>query len=164
MVPGGPGPSPRIFVWDRTVQSPVRQKWPGTGPDRTSPTLDWTMWVVRSDEDGDGRTKMGMAGRRWGWPDEDGDSRMKMGTNPDKVPASSIAYVWREGSSSGQSVLRGDGRASTEEHVVVISWFPGRICIRNVVVDRLAQGSTWDLTVTVGRGVLQKWDHLISET
>ena len=24
------------------------------------------MWVVRSDEDGDGRTKMGTAGRRWG--------------------------------------------------------------------------------------------------
>ena len=26
----------------------------------------------RLDEDGDGRTKMGMAGRRWGRPDEDG--------------------------------------------------------------------------------------------
>ena len=41
MVPGGPGPSPspRIFIWDWTVRSPVRQKWPGTGPDWTSPTL-----------------------------------------------------------------------------------------------------------------------------
>ena len=27
---------------------------------------DRTIWVVRSDEDGDGRTKMGTAGRRWG--------------------------------------------------------------------------------------------------
>ena len=30
-----------------------------------------------------GRTKMGTAGQRWGWPDEDGGGRMKMGTNPD---------------------------------------------------------------------------------
>ena len=34
-----PGPGPKNFVRDRTVRSPVRQKWPGTGPDRTSPTL-----------------------------------------------------------------------------------------------------------------------------
>ena len=35
-----PGPGPKNFVRDRTVRSPVWQKWPGTGPDRTSPTLE----------------------------------------------------------------------------------------------------------------------------
>ena len=34
-----PGPGPKNFVRDQTVRSPVQQKWPGTGPDRTSPTL-----------------------------------------------------------------------------------------------------------------------------
>ena len=53
---------------------------------------------------------------------------------------------------------------STEEHVVVNSCFPGHICIWNVVVDHLDQGSTRDLTVTGGQGVLRKWDHLIGET
>ena len=38
------------------------------------------MWVVRLDEGGDGRTKVGMAGRRWGRPDEGGDGWMKVGT------------------------------------------------------------------------------------
>ena len=38
-VHGSPGPGPKNFVRDGTVPSPVRQKWPGTGPDRTSPTL-----------------------------------------------------------------------------------------------------------------------------
>ena len=51
----------------------------GTNPDR------W-VWldgpdnvVVRPDEDGDCQTKMGMAGQRWGRPDKDGDGRTKMG-------------------------------------------------------------------------------------
>ena len=53
---------------------------------------------------------------------------------------------------------------STGEHGVVNSCFPVRICIRNVIVDHLDRGSTWDRNVTDGRGVLQKWGHLISET
>ena len=73
-------------------------------------------------------------------------------------------YIRREGSSSGQSVLQGDGRASTEEHVVINSQFPGRICVWNVIVDCLDRGSTWDLTATGGQGVLWKWGHLVSET
>ena len=59
----------------RIRQRPVRS----SVSDRT----DRMMWVVQSDEDGDGRTKMGTAGQRWGRPDEDGDGRTKMGTNPD---------------------------------------------------------------------------------
>ena len=35
--------------------------------------MDWTMWVVRPDKDGDGQTKMGTAGQRWGQLDKDGD-------------------------------------------------------------------------------------------
>ena len=66
----------------RIRQRPVRS----SGSGRT----DWTMWVVRLDEDGDGRMKMGTAGRRWGRPDEDGDGRMKMGTNPDITPPSKV--------------------------------------------------------------------------
>ena len=73
-------------------------------------------------------------------------------------------YIQHEGSSFGQSVLQGDGHASTEEHIVINSQFPGHICVWNVVVNRLDQGSTWDLTATVGRGVLWKWDRLVSET
>ena len=59
----------------RIRQRPVRSGGSG-GSGRT----DRTMWVVQSDEDGDGRTKMGTAGQRWGWPDKDGDGRTKMGT------------------------------------------------------------------------------------
>ena len=41
-------------------QRPVRSGGSG-GSGRT----DWTMWVVQSDEDGDGRTKMGTNPDRW---------------------------------------------------------------------------------------------------
>ena len=47
--------------------------------------MDWTMWVVRPDEDGDGWMKMGTDGQRWGRMDEDGDGWTKMGTNPDRT-------------------------------------------------------------------------------
>ena len=47
-------------------------------------------WVVWSDKDGDGRTKMGMAGQRWGQPDKDGDGQTKMRTNPDITPPSKV--------------------------------------------------------------------------
>ena len=57
-----------------------------------------------------------------------------------------------------------EGMVVREEHGVVNSRFPVCICIRNVVVDRLDRGSTWDWNVTGGQGVLQKWGHLVSET
>ena len=38
-VHGSPGPGPKNCVRDGSVGSPVQQKWPGTRPDRTSPTL-----------------------------------------------------------------------------------------------------------------------------
>ena len=44
----------------------------------------------RPDKDGDGRTKMGTAGQRWGQPDKDGDGWTKMGTNPDITPPSKV--------------------------------------------------------------------------
>ena len=66
----------------RIRQRPVRSG----GSGRT----DRMMWVVQSDEDGDGWTKMGTAGRRWGRPDEDGDGWTKMGTNPDITPPSKV--------------------------------------------------------------------------
>ena len=46
-----PSPGPKNFVRDRTVRSPVRQKWPRTGPDRTSPTLDHQRPVSRAPAD-----------------------------------------------------------------------------------------------------------------
>ena len=64
-VGNGSGHQRDIVLWKENIrefmkrirQRPVR---PG-GSSRT----DRTMWVVRLDEDGDGQTKMGMAGRRW---------------------------------------------------------------------------------------------------
>ena len=48
----------------RIRQRPVRSGGSGW--------MDWTMWVVR--------------------PDEDGDSQMKMGTNPDITPPSKVQH------------------------------------------------------------------------
>ena len=71
----------------REFMKRIRQRLVRSGG---SGQTDQTMWVVWSDEDGDGQTKMGMAGRRWGRPDEDGDSWTKMGTNPDITPPSKV--------------------------------------------------------------------------
>ena len=62
----------------------IRQRPVKSGGSGGSGWTDRTMWVVWSDEDGDGWTKMGTAGQRWGRPDKDGDGRTKMGTNPDR--------------------------------------------------------------------------------
>ena len=67
------------MLWKENIREfmkRIRQRLVRSGG---SGQTDQTMWVVWSDEDGDGQTKMGTARQRWGWPDKDGDGQTKMG-------------------------------------------------------------------------------------
>ena len=59
-----------ILLWKENIRESgkrIRQRLVRSGE---SGRMDWMMWVVR--------------------PDEDGDGRMKMGTNPDITPPSKV--------------------------------------------------------------------------
>ena len=60
------------MLWKENIREfmkRIRQRLVRSGG---SGQTDQTMWVVQSDEDEDGRMKMGTVGQRWGRPDEDG--------------------------------------------------------------------------------------------